>query len=242
LAPWLAVSACATTGGVLLGLGAEKAFYENYGVAGLLNQGWLLTAAIALPLLCASALMAGRPLPSFRELLGPREGWPSSWPALVLGAVLMVATLITVEVALGLVFDPRSRDFPFASVTMAAVPVWTVALLCRRKSDGGVTAEAVFAGLLVAAALFLFFNEGVHNWQSLWTAAAFVLFGAALSPPRFVAVWSALPNLPFVFRKTLRKQRLAVQPVAVASLPPPKPQAATAGGFVAATSKVERDK
>ena len=241
LAPWLAVSACATTGGILLGLGAEKAFYENYGVAGLLNQGWLLTAAIALPLLCANALMAGRPLPSLKELLGPRQGWPSPLPALVLGAVLMVATLITVEVALGLVFDPRSRDFPFASVTMAAVPVWTVALLCRRKSDGGVTAEAVFAGLLVAAALFLLFNEGVHNWQSLWTAAAFLLFGAALWPPRFVAVWSALPNMPFVFRKTLRKQRLAVQPVAVASLPSPKPQAA-AGGFVAATSKVECDK
>ncbi|MET3841636.1 glycosyl hydrolase family 17 protein [Bradyrhizobium sp. OAE829] len=242
LAPWLAVSACATTGGILLGLGAEKAFYENYGVAGLLNQGWLLTAAIALPLLCVNALMAGRPLPSLRELLGPRQGWPSSLPALVLGVVLMVTTLITVEVALGLVFDPRSRDFPFASVTMAAVPVWTVALLCRRKSDDGVTAEAVFAGLLAAAALFLVFNEGVHNWQSLWTAAAFVLFGAALWPPRFVAVWSAHSNMPFVFRKTLRKQELAVQPVAVASLPPPKPQAATAGGFVAATSKVECDK
>ncbi|MBR1151422.1 glycosyl hydrolase family 17 protein [Bradyrhizobium sp. JYMT SZCCT0428] len=241
-APWLAVSTCATTGGILLGLGAEKAFYENYGVAGLLNQGWLLTAAVALPLLCANALMAGRALPSFRELLGPREGWPSSWPALVLGVVLMVTTLITVEVALGLVFDPRSRDFPFASVTMAAVPVWTVALLCCRKSDDGVTAEAVFAGLLVAAALFLFLNEGVHNWQSLWTAAAFLLFGAALWPPRFVAVWSVLPNMPFVFRKTLRKQQLAVQPIAVASLPPPKPPAATAGGFVAATSKVECDK
>ncbi|MBR1248532.1 beta-(1-6) glucans synthase [Bradyrhizobium sp. AUGA SZCCT0169] len=241
LAPWLAVSACATTGGILLGLAAEKAFYENYGVAGLLNQGWLLTAAITLPLLCANALMAGRPLPSFRELLGPREGWPSSVPALVLGVVMMVTTLITVEVALGLVFDPRSRDFPFASVAMAAVPVWMVALLCRRKPDDGVTAEMAFAGLLAAAALFLFFNEGVHNWQSLWTAAAFLLFGAALWPPRFVAVWSALPNMPFVFRKTLRKQQLAVQPVAVASLPPPKPQAA-AGGFVAATSKVECDK
>ncbi|MBR1230165.1 MULTISPECIES: glycosyl hydrolase family 17 protein [unclassified Bradyrhizobium] len=240
LVPWLAVSACATTGGILLGLGAEKAFYENYGIAGLLNQGWLLTAAIALPLLCANALMAGRPLPSFRELLGPRESWPSSVPALVLGVVLMITTLITVEVALGLVFDPRSRDFPFASVTMAAVPLWTVALLCRRKSDNGVTAETVFAGLLAAAALFLFFNEGVHNWQSLWTAAAFLLFGAALWPPRFVAVWSALPNMPFVFRKTLRKQQLAVQPVAVASLPSPKPQ--DAAGFVATTSKVECDK
>jgi exo-beta-1,3-glucanase (GH17 family) len=218
-ASWLAVSGCATIGGILLGLGAEKAFYENYGVAGMFNQGLLLTAAVTLPLLCANALMAGRPLPTFRELVGPREGWPSSLLALVLGFVLMATTLVTVEIALGLVFDPRSRDFPFASLTMAAVPVWTLALLCRRKPDIGVTAEAVFAGLFAAAALFLFLNEGIHNWQSLWTAAAFVLFGAALRPPRSMAVLGA-----------------------VATLPQPAPQAGAAGGFVAATSKIECDK
>ncbi|CAN7696011.1 glycosyl hydrolase family 17 protein [Bradyrhizobium sp. LjRoot220] len=240
-APWLAVSACATTGGILLGLAAEKALYENYGAAGWLNQGWLLTAAITLPPLCANALMAGRPLPAFQELFGPREGWPSSLPALVLGFVLMVTALVTLEIALGLVFDPRSRDFPFASVTMAAVPVWVVARLCRRKSDVGVTAEAVFAGLLVAAAIFLFFNEGVHNWQSLWTAAAFVLFGAALWPPHSAAVRGMVSHMPVGFRNTLRRQELVVQPVAIASLPPPKPEAG-AGGIVAATSKVECDK
>ena len=235
-APWLAVSACATSGGILLGLGAEKAFYENYGFAGMFNQGLLLAAAVTLPLLCTNALMAGRPLPTFQELIGPREGWPQSLPVLVLGFVLVVATLLTVEIALGLVFDPRSRDFPFAGLTMAAVPLVTVALLCRRKSDASATAEAVFAGLLVSAALFLFLNEGVHNWQSLWTAAAFVLFGAALWRPRAVAVWSKLSIMP----KTLRREGLAAQPIAIVSLPPPK--AGAAGGFVAATSKVECDK
>lgn len=226
LTPWLAVSACATTGGILLGLGAEKAAYENYGLAGWFNQGLLLTAAVTLPLLCSNALMAGRPLPTFRELLGPREGWPRSLPALVLGLVLIVTTLVTVELALGLVFDPRSRDFPFAGSTMVAVPVWTVALLNRRKPDASVIAEAVFAGLLLAAALFIVFNEGVHNWQSLWTAAAFSLFGAALWTPRSVAVWRVLSRTPVV----------------VASLPPPRQQAGAGGGFVAATPKVECDK
>jgi DMSO reductase anchor subunit len=136
-----------------------------------------------------------------------------------------------VEIALGLVFDPRSRDFPFAGLTMAAVPVWTLALLYRRKSDAGVNAEAVFAGLLGAAALFLVLHEGVHNWQSLWTAAAFLLFGAALWSPRSVAAWRGLSNL--------RNDELAVQPIAVASLPQPKPQAS---GFVVAASQIECDK
>jgi len=189
-----------------------------------------------LPLLCSNALMAGRPLPTFQELVGAREGWPRSRPALVLGFVFMAATLVTVEIALGLVFDPRSRDFPFASVTMAAVPVWTVALLYRRKLDIGVTAEAVFAGLLAAAALFLVLNEGVHNWQSLWTAAAFLLFGAALRPPLSVTVLS----MPAIFWKTRRRQELAVQPIAVASLP--QPQVGAAASFVTTTSKVECDK
>ncbi len=215
LTQWLAVSACATTGGILLGLAAEKASYENYGVAGMFNQGMLLTAAITLPLLCANALIAGRPLPTFKELLGPREGWPRSLPALVLGFVLLATTVVMGEIALGLVFDPRSRDFPFASLTMAAVPVWTLVLLNRRKPDVGVTAEAVFAGLFVAAAMFLFLNEGAHNWQSVWTAAAFILFGAALRLPRAVAVLGALPQAS---------------------------QGGAAGGLIAAGSKVEYDK
>jgi hypothetical protein len=222
LAPWLAVAASATTGGILLGLGAEKAFYESYGFAGWLNQGILLAAATVLPLLCASALIAGRPLPAFLELVGPREGRTRSAAALILGFALMATTLVAAEIALGLVFDPRSRDFPFASLTMVVVPIWTVTLLNRGKSDAGATTEAVFAGLFVVAALYIFFNEGTSNWQSLWTAAGFFLLGATLWPSRFAAISGVLWRMPAVFSKTLGKDELAVQPIAVASVPPPK--------------------
>ncbi len=222
LAPWLAVAASATTGGILLGLGAEKAFYESYGFAGWLNQGILLAAAMALPLLCASALMAGRPLPAFLELVGPREGRTRSVAARVLGFALMATTLVAAEIALGLVFDPRSRDFPFAGLTMAVVPIWTVTLLNRRKSDAGATTEAVFAGLFVAAALYIFFNEGTSNWQSLWTAADFFLFGATLWPSRSVAVLRVRSRTPAAFSEMSGRDELAVQPIAVAAVPPPK--------------------
>jgi exo-beta-1,3-glucanase (GH17 family)/hydrogenase/urease accessory protein HupE len=242
LAPWLAVAATATTGGILLGVSAETAFYESYGLAGWFNQGLLLAAAVALPLLCANALMAGRPLPAFLELVGPREGRIQSAAALVLGFAFMATTLVAAEIALGLVFDPRSRDFPFASLTMAIVPIWTVTLLNRRKSAASAVTEAVFAGLFVAAALYVFFNEGASNWQSLWTSAAFFLYGAALWPSRSVAVLSLLPKPSAVFSKTLRKDEFVIQPIAVTSVPPPKPQAGGAAGFVAATSKVECDK
>jgi DMSO reductase anchor subunit len=151
----------------------------------------------------------------------------------------MATTLVAAEIALGLVFDSRSRDFPFAGLTMAVVPIWTVTLLNRRKSDTGATAEAVFAVLFMAAALYIFLNEGARNWQSLWTSGAFFLFGTALWRSRSVAV---LSRMPAVFSKPLRKARLAAQPIAVASVPQPKPQAGAGAGFVAATSKVECDK
>ncbi|HTF74592.1 MAG TPA: beta-(1-6) glucans synthase, partial [Bradyrhizobium sp.] len=70
IASWIAVGISATTAGILLGVAADKMFYESYGFGGWLGWGALLTAAIASPLLCANALMSGRPLPTFLELLG----------------------------------------------------------------------------------------------------------------------------------------------------------------------------
>ena len=73
LASWIAVAISATTAGILLGVAADKMFYESYGFGGWLVWGALLAAAIASPLLCANALMSGRALPTFLELLGPRD-------------------------------------------------------------------------------------------------------------------------------------------------------------------------
>jgi hypothetical protein len=47
-------------------------------------------------------------------------------------------------------------------------------------------AESVFAGLLVLSALYIGFNEGPDNWQSLWTCAIYLLFGITLWRARAV--------------------------------------------------------
>ena len=52
----------ATSAGILLGMAAEKMYYESYGIGGWLGRGSLLAAAVASPLLCANALMSGREL------------------------------------------------------------------------------------------------------------------------------------------------------------------------------------
>jgi glucan 1,3-beta-glucosidase len=188
LASWIAVGIYATTAGSLLGVAADKVFYESYGVAGWLGWGALLLAAIASPLLCANALMAGRALPTFLELLGPKPGRTRSGLTVILGVVLAIAVLIGSETSLGLVFDPRYRDFPFAALTMAVVPFSILTLLNRPKDGVRPLAEAVFAGLLAGAALYTLFNEGKDNWQSLWTCAIYLLLAFTLWQGRAVQI------------------------------------------------------
>jgi glucan 1,3-beta-glucosidase len=196
LASWVAVGTSATSAGILLGMAAEKMYYESYGFGGWLGWGSLLAAAIASPLLCANALMSGRSLPTFLELIGPREGRTLSFPTMVLGLALTVTTLIAAETALGFVFDPRWRDFPFAGLTMAVVPFWTLTLLNRPKSGMRPIAEAVFAALFAATGLYAAFNEGFHNWQALWTSAAYLLLGTTLWQARNMVVAGTTSIIP----------------------------------------------
>jgi exo-beta-1,3-glucanase (GH17 family) len=185
---WLAVGVSATTAGILLGIAAEKMFYESYGLGGWLLWGSLAAAAIASPLFGANALMSARSLPTFLELLGPKDYRRRSALTLVLGLTLAVAVLIGADTALGLVFDPRYRDFPFASMTMAVVPFATLTLLNRPKEGSRPIAESVFAVLFTAAALFTVFNEGPDNWQSLWTCAVYFLLAVTLWQARAVQI------------------------------------------------------
>ena len=188
LSSWIAVALSATSGGILLGIAADKMYYESYGFGGWLGWGALLAAGVASPLLCTNALMSGRSLPTFLELLGPREARTRSALPILLGLVLAVTCLVAAETALGFVFDPRYKDFPFASLTMAVLPFATLMLLNRPKAGARPIAEAVFAGLLAGAALFTGFNEGPDNWQSLWTCAAYLLFALTLWQARGVQI------------------------------------------------------
>jgi exo-beta-1,3-glucanase (GH17 family) len=188
LASWIAVGVSAATAGILLGVAADKMLYESYGFGGWLGWGSLLAAAIAAPLLCANALMSGRALPTFLELLGPRDGRSHQALTMMLGAALAVTVLIGTETALGFVFDPRYRDFPFAALTMAAVPFSTLMLLNRPQEGARPIAEAVFAGLLAGAGLYTVFSEGADNWQSLWTCAMYFLLAVTLWRARAVQI------------------------------------------------------
>jgi len=180
LVSWLAVGASATAAGILLGVAADRMLHESYSIGGWLRWGLLLASGIVTPVLAANALMSGRALPTFLELIGPREGRSGSWLAYALGLTMLVTTLIGGETALGFLFDPRYRDFPFASLTMAVLPLFSLMLLNRPQQGVRPIAEAVFAGVFAVTALYTVFNEGPKNWQSLWTCAVYLALGLTL--------------------------------------------------------------
>jgi glucan 1,3-beta-glucosidase len=188
LISWIAVALSATSAGILLGVAGDKLFYESYGFGGWLRWGALLAAGMAAPLLCANAAMSGRAPPTFLELLGPREDRTRSFLTILLGTVLIVTVLIGAETALGFVFDPRYKDFPFAALTMAVLPFATLMLLNRPPLGVRPVAEAVFAALFAIAGLYTVFNEGLANWQSLWTCAMYFLLGVTLWQARGVQI------------------------------------------------------
>jgi exo-beta-1,3-glucanase (GH17 family) len=187
-AAWMAVAVSATAAGILLGIAADKMFYESYGAGGWVRWVALLGAGIAAPLLCANALMSGRALPTFVDVLGPREQRTGSFLTIALGLTLIVTTLIAGETALGFAFDPRYRDFPFAALSMAVLPFAGLMVLNRRQEGFRPVAEAAFAVLLACATLYTLFNEGRDNWQSLWTCGLYVLLAVTLWQARAVQI------------------------------------------------------
>ena len=62
----------------------------------------------------------------------------------------MVLTVLAVQSALALSFDPRYRDFPFAPLTAAALPFLLLSFRCRaRGRRARRCAETVAAAVLV---------------------------------------------------------------------------------------------
>ncbi|MCC8963648.1 beta-(1-6) glucans synthase [Bradyrhizobium sp. Pear76] len=179
-ASWLAVGVSATTAGILFGVAAQRMIYESYGTGGWLIWGSLLVAATASPVFGANALMSGRAPPSFQELLGPKGYHTETVLVTLHGLALIVTVVIGTAAAVGLVFDPRFIDFPFAPLTMAAVPFAAMTLLNPPTKGIRPLAESIFAGIFVGAAVYTLLNEGLENWQALWTCAVFVLLAVTL--------------------------------------------------------------
>ena len=171
LSLWLAVSANAFAGGMLIGWTMENIPVESLGSGGWLRSVTLAAVAVVAPVALSIAIVRNTRVPTFAQIFGPEDRAKNPL-ALLAGAILVVTMLIAFVVALGLVFDPRYRDFPFAPLTMAIVPFVVHSLAVDRPKGVYGAAETAGAAVLGLSVCYIVLNEGFANWQSLWTCAS----------------------------------------------------------------------
>jgi glucan 1,3-beta-glucosidase len=181
---WLAVGLNAIAGGVLSGWAIESGMIESLGFGGAIRGATLGLLAVAAPLAGSALLARGDRLPGFARLLGARDERPADPLLRAAGGLLILLSLVAIETALGLVFDPRYRDFPFAALTAATVPFLVHRWIGPKGEGGRGLAEMVAASVLALAAVYIMLNEGGTNWQALWLAASFLALALTLARGR----------------------------------------------------------
>jgi exo-beta-1,3-glucanase (GH17 family) len=181
---WLVVTVNALVGGVLIGWTLENMPLESLGVGGWLRSLTLAAVAFLSAPVVSAAIMGGTPIPRFSSLVGPVNIRIRDPLAVAVGVVLMMTMMLAVLTALGLVFDPRYKDFPFAPLTAAAVPFLVHTLTMPRPQGRRGLAEVLASVVLAFSAPYIVLNEGFANWQSLWLCAALLVLAVSLAQVR----------------------------------------------------------
>ena len=170
---WIKIGVVALLPAILIGWTIETVLIESFSAGSWLRSLAFAAVAAIAPIVGAAACAAGRPAPAFAALLGgsgSRRGL-LDW---ALGGMLIVLMVVAVEAALGLVFDPRYRDIPFAPLTGAAAPFLVVSLTTSRPAGSRAVAETVAAAVLALSAVYIVINETFANWQSVWFCAGLI--------------------------------------------------------------------
>jgi exo-beta-1,3-glucanase (GH17 family) len=177
---WCAVALNAAVAGVLTGWTIENLPIESFGIGGWLRGLAFAGLAIVAPIAGAAAMALRRRPPAFARIIGPKADRVRDPLTLTLGILLMALTVLAVQCALVLSFDPRYRNFPFAPLTAAALPFLLSSLLTPPLAGARAFAEAVAGAVVALCAVFIVWNETIANWQALWFAAALALIALSL--------------------------------------------------------------
>jgi glucan 1,3-beta-glucosidase len=179
---WLRIAATAIVSGTLIGWTVANVPLESLTVGDWLRSLTWAGVALISPVVGAAALATGTQVPSFARILGRAAQRPHDIMALTLGIVLIAVAIMSTQAALGLVFDGRYRDFPFAPLTGAVVPLLLLANWKPRLAAPA--AETAMAVTLAASAVYIALNEGFANWQALWFSAALLALALTLLQAR----------------------------------------------------------
>jgi exo-beta-1,3-glucanase (GH17 family) len=164
---WLRIVVIAFLPAVLFGWTLETVPVDSYSIGGWLRSLAFAATAAVTPVLCAAACASGRARPTFAGLLtGAKKSRDAL--SLALGASFIVLTLLSVQTALGLVFDPRYRDLPFAPQSAGAFAFLVLMVSAARPAGSRAAAELLAAAVLAPSAVYIAINETFANWQAIW--------------------------------------------------------------------------
>jgi glucan 1,3-beta-glucosidase len=181
---WAAIALNALVAGLLIGWTVENLPLESLGVGGWLRSLAFAALAVAAPVAGAAAMATATAVPAFARVIGPRSLRARDPLALTLGLLLVALTVLALQEALSLAFDPRYRDFPFAPLTAAALPFLLLGPGLPRRDGARPVAETVAAAVLALCALTIAWHETLANWQALWFAGALGLLAVSLARTR----------------------------------------------------------
>jgi glucan 1,3-beta-glucosidase len=176
---WVRTAVIAFISGSLIGWTIEQFPLESLGLGGWLRSLAWAAVAVLCPLAAAAAAASRCPLPTFAQVLARHEK-ASARLERPLGILLILVVLLAIEAGLGLVFDPRYRDFPFAPLSAAAFALLFVGFLPIGGHSKTPIAERVLACTLLICAAYVALNEGLANWQADWFALGLAALAATL--------------------------------------------------------------
>jgi len=180
------IAAIGLVAGIAAPWALENVVMESFGPGGWVRGTAFAVLAFAAPVVGAMTLAANQKVPAFARVLGRLgEGVPASI-ASASGFVLIATTLLAVQTALGLVFDPRYRDFTDAQLSAAALPFAIAMALGAGGAGTRGRAETIAAVTLAGSALYIILNESFANWQALWFGAVLVVLAVTLDQLRDV--------------------------------------------------------
>jgi glucan 1,3-beta-glucosidase len=176
----LATGLIALAAGLTFGAAAVGLTRESVSFSDGLSAAALASLALAVPAATAFALARGNSLTGFTNGL-TAKGWRNrDWVTPGLALLLAATVVVTIHIALGLVFDPRYKDFPVAALTGPVVGLSILAFFHSADPRRPGVAERTAAVVLAVAAVFIVINESVANWQAIWLAALLILLASAV--------------------------------------------------------------
>ena len=124
-AGWIlaAIAASAVAAGICAPWTVENAATESLGPGGWLRGAAFIALAFAAPVAAMAAWRVALPSRPLRGSWADLRRVPATPTRMASGLALVATTILAIQTALGLVFDPRYRDFAFAPLTAAVVPL-----------------------------------------------------------------------------------------------------------------------